>query len=277
MKFRLADGEPIGCAGRTGPKLDKPRGIALADGKLFVADMGFDTICVYDADSLAFLRTIGSSGSDEGELDGPIGVAADAANGHLFVADTGNHRIQVFSFAGELVRSFGTLGGLPYQFYRPRGITLLQRDLILVSETTRVQLLTTQGKAVHTFSGAERSPPTAELYGVTSLGEAVVVADYHAGQLLLLQVEGRGYAVGTGDKTILNAWSETKLKRAEAARALREALLAAEREDELEGEGDAADKHTQKEEASLAAGGQSPRDAYPVAANLPAENPIEIC
>jgi len=46
------------------------------------------------------LKTIGSPGSGHGQLDDPRGVVVDT-KGNLYVADSGNNRIQKFPRAGD--------------------------------------------------------------------------------------------------------------------------------------------------------------------------------
>ena len=58
-----------------------------------------------------------------GELSAPADIALDAA-GNVYVADTGNHRVQVFTAAGVFLRTFGRLGRGQGEFYNPRGIAV---------------------------------------------------------------------------------------------------------------------------------------------------------
>jgi len=52
---------------------------------------------------------IGAPGSKDGQLKSPVGVAADGS-GNLYVADTGNNRIQKFSKTGLFLAKWGTKG-----------------------------------------------------------------------------------------------------------------------------------------------------------------------
>ena len=45
-----------------------------------------------------FIKCFGTKGRGEGELNGPEGVAVDNTTGTLYVCDTNNHRIVVYSF-----------------------------------------------------------------------------------------------------------------------------------------------------------------------------------
>lgn len=55
------------------------------------------------------LMRFGQYGSKRKEFKSPFGVACDQA-GHIYVADSYNHRIQVFGTKGEFVHFFGAHG-----------------------------------------------------------------------------------------------------------------------------------------------------------------------
>lgn len=69
------------------------------------------------------LKTIGSPGSGNVELDDPKGVVVDT-KGNLYVVDSGNNRIQEFDSNGKFIRTWGTFGTGDGQFNGPLGITL---------------------------------------------------------------------------------------------------------------------------------------------------------
>src|ERR1700685_3423228 len=51
--------------------------------------------------------SFGGPGSGPGELEGPEGVAVNDATGNVYVADTGNDRIDEFEPDGAFVRAWG--------------------------------------------------------------------------------------------------------------------------------------------------------------------------
>src|SRR5436189_1076141 len=55
-----------------------------------------------------FITKWGTAGSSDGQFTSPDGVSA--ALGNVYVADTGNSRIQKFSDTGTFIESFGTSG-----------------------------------------------------------------------------------------------------------------------------------------------------------------------
>src|SRR3989442_13209027 len=69
------------------------------------------------------LKTIGSSGSGNGQLDDPKGVVVDT-KGNLYVVDSGNNRIQEFDTNGKFIRTWCSFGTGEGQFNGPLGITL---------------------------------------------------------------------------------------------------------------------------------------------------------
>ncbi len=78
----------------TDVQLRRPEGIAVdRDGNLWVADYGRDRVVKLGPDG-RLLASVGSHGSSLGEFVGPKGVTADLSTGKIYVADTGNARIQ---------------------------------------------------------------------------------------------------------------------------------------------------------------------------------------
>jgi len=55
---------------------------------------------------------------------GPKGMAFAPRTGEVYVVDTGNHRVQVFSIAGNYLRGWGTEGTGESQFREPGGIAI---------------------------------------------------------------------------------------------------------------------------------------------------------
>ena len=88
------------------PALYGPRAIAIApDGTVFVADTGNKRVLGYDAAGKR-LSSIGAEGSEPGKFVEPVGLAIDSSARMLYVADTGNHRVQVFALDGRFQREF---------------------------------------------------------------------------------------------------------------------------------------------------------------------------
>jgi sugar lactone lactonase YvrE len=98
------------------------------------------------ADGPAF-RWVATWGTQPGpgELNRPAGITVDAT-GNIWIADTGNHRIQVFTAAGGFLRGIGQRGHGDGQFSDLRDVTV-RDDRIYVADwgNNRVQILDMAG------------------------------------------------------------------------------------------------------------------------------------
>ena len=93
-----------------------------------------------------FVREWGSLGSGDGQFAGAHGIEVDA-DGNVYVADTGNHRIQKFTSEGVFIMTWGSLGSGPGQFNHPHGIGIDPMGNVYVAETSnnRVQKFMSDG------------------------------------------------------------------------------------------------------------------------------------
>src|SRR5690606_34839727 len=144
-----------------------PRGVAVADdGSIYVVDTGNHRVQIFDADG-EFVSSFGQSGSGPGQFaafaGGQGGAGGIAITGdRVFVADTWNHRVQVFDLDGAFITTWGSFFDAqdnPEQaaaneglFYGPRGIAVAD-DLVYVTDTgnERVQVFTLDGEFVRMF------------------------------------------------------------------------------------------------------------------------------
>ncbi len=109
-------------------EMSRPSGIEVSGdgGTVFVVDIGGvkstrHDIAVYDTRSRSYERTLGTRGTSEGEFNLPRDVAL-GPDGHLYVTDGGNFRVQVIDQQGKPIRSWGSPGRHLGQFTRPKGI-----------------------------------------------------------------------------------------------------------------------------------------------------------
>ncbi|WP_068605203.1 NHL repeat-containing protein [Paenibacillus swuensis] len=97
-----------------------PTDVAVApNGDIYVADgYGQHYIHQYNQEG-ALLRSWGGAGSDIGKLNCPHGISVDLRHSEpeLYVADRGNHRIQVFTLDGQYKRIIDENMDAPCSFY----------------------------------------------------------------------------------------------------------------------------------------------------------------
>ncbi|MBA2451909.1 MAG: hypothetical protein H0V47_01970, partial [Chloroflexia bacterium] len=195
-------------AGTDGGQFNAPRGIAVAgDGTTFVVDAGNNRVQVFDPTG-AFVQAFGRQGSEPGQLasfpgssqGGPGGI--DITGDRIYVADTWNHRVQVFGLEGDYITGWGSFFDAqddpaatatnPGLFYGPRGIAV-HDGLVYVTDTgnERVQIFDLDGEFVSMFgtTGSEAGQ-LLEPVGIAVTDDAVLVADSHNARIARFSLAG---------------------------------------------------------------------------------------
>lgn len=102
---------------------------------------------------------IGPRGSGPGQFNIPL-AAAVAADGTLYVVDSGNFRVQAFNAKGEFKFQFGGAGVGIGQFSRPRAISLDRDGNIYVADGgfNNVQIFNSAGQLLMPLGRLSRDP-----------------------------------------------------------------------------------------------------------------------
>jgi sugar lactone lactonase YvrE len=138
----------------------------------------------------------GIIGADELLMPRNLDVAPD---GRIVVADSGNHRIVVFSPEGELLTTWGGFGSEPGLFNEPWGIAV-DRQHVYVADTWnhRVQKFTYEGELVDIFgqagTPAEGDPGAGLFFGPRSIvllgDDRILVTDTGNHRLQMFDQDG---------------------------------------------------------------------------------------
>jgi RHS repeat-associated protein len=99
-----------------------------------------------------YASAFGTTGSGNGQLNGPRGIASDG-KGHVWVVDRVNNRIEEFSESGEYLAKFGSAGSGNGQFSEPWGIAVTSAGNIWVVDTgnERLQEFNSKGEFIQKF------------------------------------------------------------------------------------------------------------------------------
>jgi DNA-binding beta-propeller fold protein YncE len=121
------------------------------------------------ADTGDFLEQWGSHGSAPGQFDGPFTLAS-APDGRIYIGDTGNHRVDVFSADGAFLFQWGSQG----QFGIPSGIAVDGAGRVYVADNGyfRIEVFDSEGQYLMQIGAAGHG--VGQFFGI--LGIAVDAA-----------------------------------------------------------------------------------------------------
>jgi len=135
-------------------KFQEPKDVATdSENNFYVSDFGLGTVKKFDSTGKLIL-TIGQLGNhpnDEngpGEFNQPSGLWV-SQNGLIYVADTFNHRIQVFDADGNSVKIW------THSFFGPRDVTGDNNGKVYVVDTGnhKIEIFDTNGNFIKEFGG----------------------------------------------------------------------------------------------------------------------------
>lgn len=106
-----------------------------------------------------WVMSFGRVGAGPGEFNRPEGICVDT-QGQVYVADSCNHRIQVFTSDGKFIRAYGKPGKGPGELSYPYDICVdsLGRQYVCEFGNSRIQVFDTQGNSVEIIGGPGGEP-----------------------------------------------------------------------------------------------------------------------
>jgi len=158
----------IGAPGTSDGQFQNPRDIAVApDDSIYVADTMNNRI-QHLTSAGEVLQTWGTfADSSKGEAPGgtfyePWGIAVSPDGSMVYVADTWNHRIQVFTSEGEFLQTWGYFGQAetPLALWGPRDIAIDHLGNVYVTDTgnKRIVIYDPNGNFINQFGSVGYAP-----------------------------------------------------------------------------------------------------------------------
>lgn len=158
--FVYLNGQFVTALGKAGEFI-RASGVAVDEKRklLYVVDAQKHHVNVYSLNDYSKLRTFGKRGSEPGDFNFPTNIAVDG-EGKIYVADTGNFRIQVFDPEGKVLRTMGKPGDTPGSFARPRGIAVDSEGHIYVIDAAfqNFQIFDQEGNVLLFVGGGGTNP-----------------------------------------------------------------------------------------------------------------------
>ena len=174
----------------------QPKSVAPGtDGALWVADTFSDRVQKLTAAGELRWRATAASGTfgpapggGPGEFRNPYGVAVDPASGAVYVADTGNDRVQRFDGT-----TWSVVAGTT--FNAPRGVAVDASGRLLVADTGNDRVLRLSGTTWSAVGSGYARPEA-----VTTSGSSVYVADTGNSRVLKLDAATGAVAAHGGER-----------------------------------------------------------------------------
>ena len=165
-------------------QFNAPEGVTVGpENRLYVADTNNHRVQVFSPEG-EFLFAWGSycdletgegcnSPGGEGQFNTPEGILYNALSGIVYVADSGNHRVQAFSPDGEFLFSWGSAGSAEGQFLNPVGLASDADGNVYVVDVVnhRVQVFDFRGRFLRAWgakgegAGEFRFPTDIAIHG----------------------------------------------------------------------------------------------------------------
>jgi DNA-binding beta-propeller fold protein YncE len=211
----LAVGGTFGEPGSGTGQFQAPGALAIAQGgDVYAMDTGGNRVERFGPDG-AFVSEFGVSGAGDGEFafnGSSSQMAVDPSDGSVYVADSGNNRIQKFDATGAYVTQFGVAGSADGELSGPLGVAVdpVSKDVYVAdSNNNRIERFSSAGAYISQFGTAgagdgELSFPTR--VAVDSTGRVYVL---DAGNVRVQRFDATGaFDSVTGVGTIANSPSE---------------------------------------------------------------------
>ncbi|HSH95724.1 MAG TPA: 6-bladed beta-propeller [Roseimicrobium sp.] len=146
-----------GVHGTNSGELSFPRSVAVrTGGTVLVSEYGaVERIQWFEREGKRWLGETRAAGIAPGEFNRPEGIGLDL-KGNLYVADSCNHRVQVFDTVGKVLRVHGKAGTGAGEFSYPYDVRVDRDGYEFVCEfgNSRIQIFDPSGKSVELLGGA---------------------------------------------------------------------------------------------------------------------------
>jgi DNA-binding beta-propeller fold protein YncE len=166
---------------------------AAPDGNLYVTDSS-QTVAEVTPDGQV-LRRWGAPGSTAGHFRLDVGSVAVDRRGRVYVSDTGNFRVQVFTGTGRFLRSIGRFGHAEGEFLWPFDIAVDDRGAVYVADDRAETLtkLSSVGRPLWRVGGPHERVPLLvghEHFQGFDAGGRLVTTNDDRGRVLFIAPDG---------------------------------------------------------------------------------------
>ncbi len=190
-----------GTADQDGAFFERPHSVAFApNGAVYVADTWNHRIRYFEADGTPidawgseYAAGLGAPESPTNGFWGPRDIAIDP-QGRVYVADTGNKRVRVYTSDGVWLQDIASGGSAPGQLDEPVGLAIHPDGRLYVADTwnRRVSVFTLDGAFLTSFTIDAWSiePSNRPYLAIDEVRDLLYVGDPDAGRVLVYDTLG---------------------------------------------------------------------------------------
>ena len=191
-----------------------PTSVALdSNGLAYVSDEWLNRVSIYDQEHGNWIGMWGIPGHAPGEINRPAGLAFDK-NDNLYMVESRNHRVSVFTRDGKYQFGWGSLGDGDGQFNLPWGIEIDHDGDVYVADwrNDRIQKFAPDGTFLMKFgeSGAGEGQFNRPTGVAVDKDGHIFVTDYKNDRVQVFRADG-GYITTMRGQAGLSKWGAERV------------------------------------------------------------------
>ena len=167
--------------------LKSPYGIAVTEDNVFVTDYELHALFQFRKKDYKLMKRTGTEGGREGELDSPYGLCIDN-NGDVYVADSGNKRVSVFSKVLKFQNCLGT-----QQLTYPQDVKVTQDSVVVLDRSTNcIHFFSRNGGLLRSFvTQGEDDMVYIPVFFCFDPAENILITEYYRHSIKILSPSGQ--------------------------------------------------------------------------------------
>jgi RHS repeat-associated protein len=175
--------QKFGSKGTGEEQFNEPQDIALgAEGDIYVTDTGNNRIDEYSVkkreETAKHVRNFSKEGTVAGDLKAPHAISADSA-GDVWVADSGNNRVDEFGPTGTYLQTFGKEGTAEGKLKSPKGIAIDSEGNAWVADTANSNTQEWTPNGTGYGSGTVTAHDTQTIYYTAGVNSKITACGEH--------------------------------------------------------------------------------------------------
>ena len=163
-----------------------PWGIGVTKDKIFVTDIILHALLTFDRNNFQLISTVGGYGGGNGQLNNPRGLSFDM-NGDVYIADSVNNRVSVFTELLTFVHCFGD-----GQLKEPQDVKLTLKCVVVLDTSPNcVRFFLRNGNFLHScVSQGDLCQVWNPFFFCIDSHQNIIISDYNHHAIKIFSING---------------------------------------------------------------------------------------